>query len=141
MRTVSVDSIRKLIKSREVDLTMVRSEGVHTLSLRGEFDGYGEFFRITAIGVEFVELAGTIVLGEIILSDVPTVAALCPKWALLNSHYSGHALAIRSADAESWNFQSTCFVIVADEFSITAGPNWPAHLPTEGDAVARVVRQ
>ncbi len=133
MRTVSVDSIRKLIKSREVDLTMVRSEGVHTLSLRGQFNDYGDFFRITATGVEFVELAGTIILGEIVLAHFGTVAALCPKWALMASWYSGHALAIRSADTESWNDSVHCFVIVADEFSFTAGPNWPAHLPTEGE--------
>lgn len=122
---IELNDIRNLCKLREVDLVITPPIASFTLTLRGEFDGYGDFFRIAARDVEYVDLARGVTVGDLVLAmDLAQVTQLSPKWSQLGRIYSGMALAIRAADAEDWGTGHHDFLIVASGFELHPGSDW-----------------
>jgi hypothetical protein len=121
------DSIRALCAAREIDIVMSSPPPGYVLCLRGQFDGAGEFFYILAADVEYAELAGGITVGDLFLgTDIPTIAAIVPKWQSLKGVYSGPALAIRSADCDDWvtAVPHGVYLLVANRIEFRRGADW-----------------
>lgn len=123
---LSFDEVRGLCLSREVDLVMCAPPAPFPLCLRGQFSDYGDFFSILAHDIEYLDLAGGLTVGDLVLSDVSTVSTITPKWQQLVSIYSGPALAIRSADAEDWASADprALYLVIANRIEFQAGPDW-----------------
>lgn len=98
------------------------------LCLRGQFDEYGDYFSIVATDVEYLELAGTITVGDLMMGQLKEIAGAIPKWAALGEMYSGPALAIRSADSNDWQNASSrdLFLLVANHIALVPGKDWQA---------------
>lgn len=94
--------------------------------LHGEFDGYGDFFTILAYDVEYIEIPGRITVGDVILHErFAEFAAVSSKWAGFAGVYSGKALACRTADTADWESHAGVFVVVARDFEMRGGRDWP----------------
>lgn len=123
------EAVREFCSRREVDLVLRASPSPETLCLRAQFDGYGDFFSIHAINLDYGEIAGSITLGDMrLLPDVVAVSALSSRWLWLQGVASGITLALMTADAESWQAAQAgeLFLIVASEIEFRAGSDWKA---------------
>jgi len=124
---ISFLEIRSFCRAREVDIVMVPPTPPFTVSLSGQFDGYSEFFTVSASDVEFVEIAGGITVGDIVMApELRALASIVPKWISVHDLYSGPAMAIRSADSTDWATarHDELFVLVANRIQFTAGRDW-----------------
>lgn len=126
---VSFDAIRTLCTRREVDLVLASPPTPYTLCLRGQFDGHGDFFSILMQDVEYIELAGGITVGDIMMTtEISAAPQMAQKWDALKSTYSGPAILIRSADSDSWESARPhdLFIVVANNIVCHAGVDWSA---------------
>lgn len=124
--TISLDSIREFCATREVDLVMCSPPPPFTVCMRGEFDAYGDFFSILARDVEYVDLAGGLTVGDLVLVEIATLSRTTQKWRDVGTAYSGQALLIRSADAETWEAAKPLdlHLVVAGELIFEKGKDW-----------------
>ncbi len=121
------ESVRKCCMAREVDLALSSSPPQFTLHLRGHYNGYGDFFSILAEDVEYLDLAGGITVGDLLMMEsVRDLAPLAAKWVFIRVKYSGPALVIRSADSGSWEDvrPQDLFVVVAGTFAFREGADF-----------------
>jgi len=126
---IQITQIREACRRREVDLVVSPPLPGFVLSLHGEFDGYGDFFSILASDVDYVEVAGGIPIGDLVLlSDLGELARFTKNWHWLRDRYSGQALILRSADSADWANASHAdtFILVASTIVCYAGRDWAA---------------
>lgn len=126
---VPFDAIRALCTRREVDLLLAPPPAPYVLCLRGQFDGHGDFFSILMQDVEYMELAGGVAVGDMIMAtEISSVPRMAPKWDALKSACSGPAILIRSADSDSWESARPhdLFIVVANNIVCHAGVDWSA---------------
>jgi hypothetical protein len=121
---LAIGDVRDFCRSRDVDLVLVPPPHPFTLCFRGEFDGYGDFFRLVATDVEYVEMASGFTVGDIVSTEAAKLGALRSSWARLVGKYSGPAIAFRTVDTDTWETEGGAFVIVANRFEWHAGPGW-----------------
>jgi hypothetical protein len=120
-------AIRKFCASREVDVVLALATPPFVLCLQGQFNGSGDFFRLLAKDVEYIELAGGFTVGDLAMTtDVSALSSLSPKWSQLSGLYSGPAVALRSADSGEWGSDRGTFVVVANHLEWHAGRDWRA---------------
>jgi len=105
---------------------MVPPSHQYVVCLHGEFDGYGDFFTIGIRDIEYVDLPGRITVGDVFLVErLAELGAVSEKWPRLAEEYSGKALVCRSADAEGLGSHTSTFIVVANDFEIHCGRDWP----------------
>jgi hypothetical protein len=124
---IPIETLRAFCSSREIDLTLVSPPQGYVVAFHGEYDGYGDFFTIAMRGVEYLDVAGGITIGDLVLaSQVREVGELALKWRGLGRRYSGSALAMRSAEADAWGTasQDGMYLVVASEIVIMPGEDW-----------------
>ncbi len=92
--------------------------------MHGEHDGHGDFFSVLVRDVEYIALAGGLTVGDLVLADVISLAALTPRWSWLVGDVSGAALALRPAYTESFAEARDTFVVVAGEIVFRPGQDW-----------------
>lgn len=122
---LNFDSVRTFCAGREVDLVIASPPLSCAFCIRGEFDGYGDFFSLLFSDVEYVEFAGRFTVGDLVMVDVGALPALAPKWSQLIGRYSGPAVAFRTADAQGWGESAHAFVVIANQIRCLAGRDWP----------------
>ena len=124
---ITFDEVRLLCRRQEVDLVLASPPAPGVLCLRGQFDGYGDYFSVVASDVEYVQLAGTITVGDLMMDQMQKLAGAVPEWAALVELYSGPALAVRSADSADWQTASAreLFLLVANHIALVPGKDWP----------------
>lgn len=121
---MSFREVQDLCASREVDLVLKPGVAPSELRLHAEFDGYGDFFTIDCVDVEYADIAGGVTVGAVeYFEDASAAASLAAKWAPLTRLYSGHALVITGADAVSTKDAEPqhLFLVIAGRFDIVAG--------------------
>ena len=122
--TITIEQIRAICRQREIDLVVTVPPRSFVLSLHGEFDGYGDYFSILVADLEYVDLTGNLTVGDLYLThEIEEVSRLNPKWAHIAANYSGRALVLRSANADSWQSAQPqdLFLVIANTFSFRAG--------------------
>jgi len=54
------------------------------ICIHAEFNGYGDYFSISAKDVEYVEISGGFPVGDVVLTrQVSALGELAPKWSRL----------------------------------------------------------
>jgi hypothetical protein len=119
------DQLRRFCLSREVDLTIVAPPSGFSFCLRGEFDGYGDFFSIVAKSIEYVDLPGGFSVGELMLViRIHDVVDFSKKWSRLPELYSGSSIVFRTRDSEKWGEGSSDGIVVANTLGWLEGRDW-----------------
>lgn len=125
---IAFEDVRLLCTRREVDLVLYGGRPPYELCLRGQFDNYGDYFSVLARGVEYVELASGIPVGDMLMTDATDLPRVAGKWQHLRGQYSGSALVVLSADADGWDSAGPhdLFVVIANLIEVEAGTQWRA---------------
>jgi hypothetical protein len=121
------EQVQAYCRTRDIELILAPTEELYSLSMRGMYDGCGNFFTITARGVEFVEIAAGITIGDICwFPNFEEMCQFCPKWSHLVGEHQGNCLLILDDYGESWEKAQSrhLFVVVSEEISFSAGIDW-----------------
>jgi hypothetical protein len=124
---LSVAEISNFCKTREVEIRLQRAPAPYTLTLHGEYDGYGDFFSIHLADIEFIDIAGGFsVSGISEIGDLSAAATFSERWNVLRGQYSPPAIVFLVAGREDPNIrgQTGEYIVIANSIVCNAGKDW-----------------
>jgi len=126
LKTVTVQELRNFMAARETDLVIAPHSSPCELILRGQFNGYGDFFSVGFSGVEYIDLANGITVCDVRLMQAEDAFSSLNKWSWLKGLVSGPALVLRTAESESWEQArpDQLFLVVANQIELSSGSDW-----------------
>jgi hypothetical protein len=122
-----IESIKKLCRNREVDISLVPPNNGADLCIRAHYDHYGDYFRIDAYNIEYTRICGGMTIGDIdFVTATKDLKEFRDEWKFLHHEYGGSNLILRTAYSSSWADANPAqvFLIIADRIEVTAGADW-----------------
>lgn len=127
---ITMQDVRRFCQRRLTDLVLSRPPESYVLALHGQLDDYGDFFTILTTDVEYVEIAGSMAVGDLVLAQANDLGRFSPTWSRLALDYSGPALVILGAVPDAAGRADGPWVVIANTLEVKAGKDW-AHPPVE----------